>query len=295
MKNWLNNLIIVVLVIGMIVNGTLLYQANSSLQVAQSDIASLKQNVSTMTTNFNTLQSQLASDTTSIGALQKQLTSNASSIGTLQNQVTTAASTITSHLSSMTDTVIKIQPVIVRVDVTGTSFTGSGSGTIIDKRGYVLTNYHVIDRVQSIKVTVTNIGVFDGTVIASDQNRDLALIKISSSRTDLPTITLGQLSDIVIGEDVLAAGFPLGIDLAGSATFTRGIVSATRKLDDGYNYIQTDATINPGNSGGSLVTLDGTMIGVPTMGISPSVADIENIGMAVPIDDVRSFLQKNLK
>lgn len=295
MRNRLGYIIIVILVIGMIVNGALLYQVNSNLQIAQTDIATLKQNMSTLAANFNTLQTQLVSDTTSINTIQNQLSSNASSIGTIQNQVTAANSTITGHISSATDTIKKVVPVAVRIDVAGRGFTGAGSGTIVDKRGYVLTNYHVIDGVQTIKVTVTNVGVFDGTVIAGDQNRDLALIKVSSSRTDFPTVTLGQTSDIVVGEDVLAVGFPLGTDLAGPATFTRGIVSATRKLSDGYNYVQTDAVINPGNSGGSLVTLDGIMIGVPTISVAPSIDDIENIGMAVPVDDVRAFLQKNLK
>ena len=88
-------------------------------------------------------------------------------------------------------------------------------------------------------------------------------------------------------------GFPLGTELAGPATVTKGIVSAMRVLD-GLNYIQTDAAINPGNSGGCLVTLDGKMIGVPSAGIVTQTLDIEDIGLAIPIDNILTFVQQNL-
>ncbi len=281
MKEKLSTVIMVILVLAVVANAVMYFQLNNSLQTAQADIIGLKQNVSTLTTNVNNLQSQL--------------TGQASTVGTLQGQVTTTSSNVTSHLSAVTDTINKIEPAIVRVDVTGANFTASGSGSIVDRRGYILTNYHVIDSVKTIKVTVLNVGVFDGTVVGGDKNRDLAMIKLNASRGDFPTVTLGQISDVIVGDDVLVVGFPMGTDLAGPATFTKGIVSAFRKLDDGFNYIQTDAVINPGNSGGSMVTLDGTMIGVPSMGVAPSTQDIEGIGMAIPIDDVQTFIQNNLK
>ncbi|TFH36822.1 MAG: trypsin-like serine protease, partial [Dehalococcoidia bacterium] len=118
--------------------------------------------------------------------------------------------------------------------------------------------------------------------------------EIATSRTDLPAVMLGQVSDMVVGADVLAGGFPLGTDLAGPATFTRGIVSAVRVLSDGQKYIQTDAAINPGNSGGCLFTLQGKMIGVPSAGIEPPGEDIEGIGLAVPIDDLLGFIQNTV-
>jgi S1-C subfamily serine protease len=182
----------------------------------------------------------------------------------------------------------------VRIDVTGRNFQGSGSGTIIDARGYVVTNYHVIAQARTIKVTVMDVGVFDGAVVAGDETRDLALVEISIDRTDLPAVALGTEFDMVVGVDVLAGGFPLGADLAGPATFTKGIISAVRTLSDGQTYIQTDAAINPGNSGGCLFTLEAKMIGVPAAGIEPPGEDIEGIGLAIPIDDVLAFIQKNL-
>ena len=92
----------------------------------------------------------------------------------------------------------------------------------------------------------------------------------------------------------MAAGFPLGPDLPGPATFTRGIVSAIRTLDS-FRYIQTDVTINPGNSGGCIVNLDGKVLGIATSGIEPPRTDTENIGLAIPVDEVTTFIQNNLK
>jgi serine protease Do len=197
--------------------------------------------------------------------------------------------------SSIVSVIAVLQQAIVRIDVTLASGGASGSGSIIDKRGYVLTNYHVIDGALTIQVTLMNVGVFQGTLVASDKNRDLALVKITSTRNDFPIITFGQKFDIQVGVDVYAIGFPMGTGLSGPPTVTRGIVSAQRVLSDGYKYIQTDATINPGNSGGCLFIANGNMIGMPSAGIATlSLDDIENIGVAVPIDDILLFVQKNL-
>ena len=195
---------------------------------------------------------------------------------------------------SIVSVIANVQQAIVRVDVTLASGGASGSGSIIDKRGYVLTNYHVIDGAKTIRVTVMNIGVFDGTVVAGDQNRDVALVKINSTRTDFQTVTLGNMSDVQVGAEVFAIGFPLGTEFAGPATVTHGIISAQRVLSDGFNYIQTDAVINPGNSGGCLFITNGSMIGIPSAGIVPPGEDIEGIGLAVPINDILTFVQKNL-
>lgn len=196
--------------------------------------------------------------------------------------------------TSIVSVITNVEPAITRIDVTLDGGGGSGSGSIIDKRGYVLTNYHVIDGALTIQVTVMKDGVFSGTVVAGDANRDIALVKITSTRTDFPTVTLGQISDVQVGADVYAIGFPLGTELSGPSTVTRGIISAQRVLNDGYNYIQTDAAINPGNSGGCLITTSGNMIGIPSAGIVPPGYDIENIGLAVPITDILTFIQENL-
>jgi S1-C subfamily serine protease len=187
-----------------------------------------------------------------------------------------------------------IEPVIVRIDVTLPGETISGSGTIIDKRGYIITNAHVVTDGQSILVTFKDGSVLSATIISSDTNQDLAIIKLTTSRTDFPTMPLGTMADVLVGEEVLVAGYPLGPDLPGPVTFTAGIVSALRTYQ-GSNYIQTDATVNPGNSGGCLVTLSGKMIGVPTAGLTPTNQDFESVNFAIPIDQVAAYITQNIK
>ena len=196
--------------------------------------------------------------------------------------------------TSIVSVIANVAKAIVRIYVDLGRFDSSGSGSIIDKRGYLLTNYHVVEGAQTVQVTVTDMGVFQGTVVAVDPNRDVALVKITSTRTDFPTVTFGQMSDVLVGVEVYAIGFPLGADLPGPATVTRGIISAQRVMDDGLNYIQIDASINPGNSGGCLFVANGNMIGIPSAVIAPEFENIENVGLAVPIDDILTFLQKNL-
>ena len=145
MKNWILVTIIAILAIGL-VNGALYLQSNSNLQSAQIDMIRMKQDISAISSTVSNLQTQIAD----------------------------ASSTVGGHMASVTDTVAKVTPAIVRVDVTGANFQASGSGSIIDNRGYVLTNYHVIERAITIKVTVFRMAVFDGTVVASNQTRDLS-------------------------------------------------------------------------------------------------------------------------
>ena len=171
-------------------------------------------------------------------------------------------------ISLFASIVPRITPIVVRVDVTVRGGAVSGSGTIVDSRGYVLTNAHVIANSQSIQATLNDGTVLSATVTESDTNQDLAIMKLDTTRTDFPVVTMGTMADIVIGEDVMAAGFPGGTDLPGPPTFTYGIVSALRTYS-GANYIQTDAAINPGNSGGCLVTAGGNMIGVTAAEIVP--------------------------
>ncbi len=157
---------------------------------------------------------------------------------------------------------------------------------IIDPRGYILTNHHVIDGVKKIEVTLAN-GKNKETVIASrvahDTKTDLAIIKINAGRK-LPVITIGTSGDLMIGEPVVAIGNAYGYE----HTVTRGIISELHRavqVSDSQNYhdlIQTDASINPGNSGGPLMNIDGEMIG-----INVAVrADAQGIGFAIPVDMV---------
>ncbi len=160
---------------------------------------------------------------------------------------------------------------------------GMGTGVVIDPRGYILTNYHVVEGVREIQVTTadTPSKKYIASIVARDPETDLAVIKISPA-AKMEVITLGTSSDLMQGETVVAVGNAFGYDF----TVTRGIVSALHRavqINDAQYYddlIQTDAPINPGNSGGPLLNIDGEMIGVNVA----VRAGAQGIGFAIPVD-----------
>ena len=186
-----------------------------------------------------------------------------------------------------------VEPTVVRLDVAGARFTAAGSGFIVDSRGYILTNQHVIDQTTRITATLLDGTSINAIVVASDANRDIALIKLTTTRTGFPTAVLGSSLSAVVGQEVFACGFPLGPDLPGPATFSKGIISAFRTFD-GWKYIQTDTPINPGNSGGCLFDLSGNVLGITSAAIVPPNMDAEEINLVIPIDEVKTFIQNNV-
>jgi len=160
---------------------------------------------------------------------------------------------------------------------------GVGSGFIMDKDGYILTNNHVIEDADKIKVKLADGKEFDGKVIGRDPKTDLALIKIKGS-DDLKPLPLGDSEKLKVGSWVLAVGSPFGLE----QTVTAGIVSAKgRVIGSGPydNFIQTDASINPGNSGGPLVNMQGEVVGINTA----IIASGQGIGFAIPINMAREI------
>ncbi len=155
---------------------------------------------------------------------------------------------------------------------------GIGTGFIIDKNGHIITNNHVVEDADKIKVKLKDEREFDAKVIGRDPQTDLALIKIDA-KGDLPVAILGRSADLRVGEWVVAVGSPFGLE----QTVTAGIVSAKgRAIGSGPydDFIQTDASINPGNSGGPLVNLNGEVVGINTA----IIAHGQGIGFAIPID-----------
>ncbi|MGB5747308.1 MAG: Do family serine endopeptidase [Desulfobacterales bacterium] len=153
-----------------------------------------------------------------------------------------------------------------------------GSGFIIDKKGYVVTNNHVIEDADQIKVKVDDDMEFDAEVVGRDPNTDLALLKIESEK-DLPVLTMGNSDELKIGQWVVAIGSPFGLE----RTVTAGIVSAKgRVIGSGPydDFIQTDASINPGNSGGPLLNMKGEVVGINTA----IIASGTGIGFAIPVN-----------
>ncbi len=155
---------------------------------------------------------------------------------------------------------------------------GVGTGFIIDKSGYIITNNHVVEDAEKIKVKLKDEREFDAKIIGRDPQTDVALIKIDA-KGDLPVASLGRSADLKVGEWVVAVGSPFGLE----QTVTAGIVSAKgRAIGSGPydDFIQTDASINPGNSGGPLVNLNGDVVGINTA----IIAHGQGIGFAIPID-----------
>lgn len=159
-----------------------------------------------------------------------------------------------------------------------------GSGVIVDRRGYILTNNHVIEQADEIEVRLSDKRKYTAQVIGKDPKTDLAVIKIQAP-DDLPVARLGDSARIRIGEWAIAIGNPFGLD----QTVTVGVISAVGRSDVGIatyeDFIQTDASINPGNSGGPLVNLNGEVIGINTA----IVATGQGIGFAIPISMAREI------
>lgn len=167
--------------------------------------------------------------------------------------------------------------------------SGMGTGIVIDERGYIVTNHHVVHEVDSLEATLVGGGRYRARVIAFDKARDLAIIKINP-RTSLKVMPLGTSSDIMLAESVFAVGNAYGYD----NSVTSGIVSAmgrdveVNETQSYYNLIQTDASINPGNSGGPLLNIRGEVIGI-NVAIR---AGAQRIGFAIPIDDARKTIAR---
>ena len=168
---------------------------------------------------------------------------------------------------------------------------GMGTGVVIDPRGYILTNHHVIDGVREIQVTTASQKPYTATLVNRDPETDLAIIKIDAAEP-LPVIHIGTSSDLMPGEPVVAVGNAYGYE----HTVTQGIISALHRavqVDEAQDYddlIQTDASINPGNSGGPLLNIDGEMIG-----INVAVrANAQGIGFAIPVNKAVAVAAKLL-
>ncbi len=165
---------------------------------------------------------------------------------------------------------------------------GQGSGFVFDKEGHILTNYHVIADARQVEVTLHNRKKYKATIVGTDKSHDLAIVQIKAP--DLVPMTLGDSTNLQVGQKVYAIGNPFGL----AGTLTRGIVSSIRQVQepDGLvidEAIQTDAAINPGNSGGPLLNWHGEVIGINTM-IASSVGQSAGIGFAIPINTAKAVV-----
>lgn len=202
--------------------------------------------------------------------------------------------------SPLADVVAADLASVVNVKVTSVNKIGlgrgEGSGVVIDKNGVILTNFHVVRGAVNVEVVFNDDhGRMTGRVVGGIPERDLAVIRVDAN--DLDPIEIGRSSNLRLGDDVVAIGFPLG--LGGSPTVTKGIVSALdRNIEAGAEglhlegLLQTDAAINPGNSGGALIDRAGRLVGINTAAATAAAA--ENIGFAIAIDEALPVIREIL-
>lgn len=195
--------------------------------------------------------------------------------------------------ASTVNSVVSINCSAVSTNIFGqqTESASSGSGFIYTADGYIVTNQHVVANASSINVTLYNGDTYPATLVGSDSDYDVAVLKIDAK--DLPAVTLGSSTDVNVGDTVLAIGNPLG-----ELTFSmsQGIVSCVNRAINvegtPFNMIQVDASINPGNSGGPLMNLYGKVVGIVSAKYSSYAnTTVEGLGFAIPINDVQSIIK----
>jgi len=191
------------------------------------------------------------------------------------------------------DGVVNVTSTAIQMDFFFNAFPtqGSGSGSIIDTKGHILTNYHVVANAQKLEVTLADGSKWPAKSIGLDPDNDLSVIKIDAPKEKLKVISMGDSKNLRIGQKVLAIGNPFGLQ----RTLTTGIISSlgrTIRSEVGTlmeDIIQTDAAINPGNSGGPLLNSDGEIIGINSAIISPSGGSV-GIGFAIPVNTAKRLL-----
>jgi S1-C subfamily serine protease len=197
-----------------------------------------------------------------------------------------------SYEYSLVDIFEKSEESVVQVNVLrGGSDGGMGSGFVYSEEGYIITNQHVVRDAKKVTVTFLDGEAYIGDVIGTDPDLDIAVVKVNPSNTYLQPITIGDSSELKVGEKIVAIGNPFGL----SGSMTSGIVSQIGRLlpqESGYSIpdvIQTDAAINPGNSGGPLINMKGEVVGINTA-IQSITGEFSGIGFAVPSNTVKKIV-----
>jgi S1-C subfamily serine protease len=174
--------------------------------------------------------------------------------------------------------------------------TGTGSGSVLDHKGHIVTNFHVVEGARQINVTLFDGSIHEASLVGGDPNNDLAVVKIDAPKDKLFPITWGDSNRLLVGMRVYAIGNPFGLD----RTMTTGIVSSLNRSLETRNHrtvkgvIQTDAAINPGNSGGPLLNRQGYMIGITTA-IFSRVGQSSGIGMAIPSNAAKRVVEEIIR
>jgi S1-C subfamily serine protease len=226
---------------------------------------------------------------------------SASSTATTSNAGTTATATASGGTTIETQqeaAIAKVEPTVVELKVTTAQGLQIGSGVIIDAKGDIVTNNHIVSGEQSIVAVLYNGNTEQAQLVGTDTTDDLAVVRIQPF-TNMTVAQIGDSSRLVVGQEVLAIGNPLGI----TQTATQGIVSAlNRSVTESTgttisNAIQTDAAVNPGNSGGALINLQGELVGIPTLtAVNTETNTVANgVSFAIPSNLVQTVIQQIVK
>jgi len=228
-----------------------------------------------------------------------------SSTATTSRAVTTTSNTTSATSSSGTTieaqqeaAIAKVEPAVVELEVTTAQGQQIGSGVIIDTKGDIVTNYHIVNGEESIVAVLYNGSTEQAQLVGTNAADDLAVVHIQPF-AHMTVVQIGDSSKLVVGQEVLAIGNPLGI----TETATKGIVSAlNRSVTESTgttisNAIQTDAAVNPGNSGGALINLQGQLVGIPTLTAvnTESNTAANGVSFAIPSNLVQTVIQQILQ
>lgn len=254
-----------------------------------------KKAVAGLESRVDTLQNELTSRIDDVNGRVNGSLTVGSGISTAGTLVTTDGLSPAQVYAQNVRSVVYIENEGTAMNAFGQTTTAhsSGSGFILTEDGYVVTNYHVIDGAQKLTVTTFDGTKYPATLIGGNEQNDVALVKIDGE--NLPAVKIGNSRDLIVGDMVVAIGYPLSME---TATQTVGFVSALERIVNTENaridMIQTDAAINSGNSGGPLFNMRGEVIGITSAkysGSTGSGASIEGIGFAIPIDDVMGMIE----
>lgn len=299
------NIILIILLV-IVLTGSLVYYFNYNIKIARQDyetkLSALNQQI---TLNLQTLQKSLE---TNIGILGSNLSSQIGLVDTsLQNfksqnqqQINTLSNLIDQIEQQSNIKLDELKNELKDIRIKSADFSaivndvlqsvvsvktnvGQGSGAIIDAKGYIVTNLHVISGASTVKAATYSDKTYDVKVLVGyDEAADIAVLKIDAS--GLKALNFGNSNEVKVGEKVIAAGNPAGL----AFTVTEGIVSAFRTGQNNIKYIQTDVPINPGNSGGPLINTKGEIIGINNF----KVGGFEGLGFAISSNDVRSAVNE---
>ncbi len=294
--------IIIIVALVLILTGSLVYYSNYSINLVRQDYSAriidlsqkVEENLQSLETQLGILGANLSSQIGFIDTnLQNFKKQNQQEINTLSQLIEQIEQQSNIRLSELKEELknIKIKSAdfsaivddVLQSVVSVKTNLGQGSGVIIDRKGYIVTNVHVISGASAIKVLTYSGKTYNAnTIVGYDTAADIAVLKIDAP--DLRALGFGDSDEVKVGEKVIAAGNPAGL----AFTVTEGIVSAFRTAQNGINYIQTDVPINPGNSGGPLINAKGEIIGINNF----KVGGFEGLGFAISSNNTRSVVNR---